>query len=93
MKEELNLEEIRKDIDRIDREMAKLFEERMNVVMKVAEYKKINNMPVKDRAREERVLEKANHIIKNKKYVSGFQKILRDIMDFSCELQGEELKK
>lgn len=93
MKEELNLEDIRKDIDRIDREMAKLFEERMNVVMKVAEYKKINNMPVKDKAREERVLEKVNHIIENKKYVSGFQKILRDIMDFSCELQDEELKK
>lgn len=93
MKEELNLEDIRKNIDRIDKEMAKLFEERMNVVMKVAEYKKINNIPVKDKAREERVLEKANHIIENKKYVSGFQKILRDIMDFSCELQDEELKK
>ena len=48
MMKELNLDEIREKIDRIDAQMAKLFEERMNAVHEVAEYKKANKMPVRD---------------------------------------------
>ncbi len=52
------LEEARRDIDRIDGEMCRLFEERMEAVGKVALYKKENGLQVFDAAREDEVVEK-----------------------------------
>ena len=52
--EKLDLQKIREEIDIIDRELARLFEKRMDIVLKVAEYKRQNNLPVKDMAREEK---------------------------------------
>lgn len=91
--EKLDLQKIREDIDVIDRELARLFEKRMDIVLKVAEYKKQNNLPVKDKAREEKILAKCETLVKNKEYAEGLKKILRDIMDFSCDIQEKELKK
>lgn len=91
--EKLNLEDIRKEIDCIDEELAKLFEKRMDIVMKVARYKKQNNISVKDKNREDKILEKCDVLVKNKNYTDGLKKVLRTIMDFSCEFQEKELKK
>ena len=52
------LEECRQEIDRIDREMARLFEQRMQTVAQVIEYKKSVGMPILDSAREAAVIEK-----------------------------------
>lgn len=90
--EKLDLNEIREEIDAIDKELAYLFEKRMNIVLKVAEYKKQNNLPVKDISREEKILAKCGSLVKNKEYAEGLKKILRDIMDFSCEIQEKKLK-
>ena len=51
-------DELRSEIDRIDREMIKLFEQRMKITAEIAEYKRANNIPVLDRAREDKVIEK-----------------------------------
>ena len=51
------LEGYRKEIDNIDKEITRLFEERMNVVLKVAEYKKENNLPIFHKGREAVVIE------------------------------------
>ena len=50
------LEQKRNEIDAIDKEMAKLFEERMKVCDYIAEYKKTNMLPVFDKDREEKIL-------------------------------------
>lgn len=91
--EKLDLQKIREEIDIIDGELAHLFEKRMDIVLKVAEYKKQNNLPVKDKAREEKILAKCETLVENKEYAEGLKKILRDIMDFSCDIQEKELKK
>ena len=52
------LAQCRKEIDRIDGELMKLFEERMNVVLDVARYKKENNMGIFHKDRENQVIEK-----------------------------------
>ena len=52
----MDLQECRKEIDRIDTEMLQLFTERMKVSENVAEYKAENNMPVYDAARERQKL-------------------------------------
>ncbi len=48
----MDLQEIRKNIDRIDDQLIELFAERMKVSADVAEYKMKNNMPVLDAKRE-----------------------------------------
>lgn len=48
----MSLEEYREDIDRINREIAELISERMEVVEKVGEYKKEKDMEIKDEGRE-----------------------------------------
>lgn len=48
----MDLKESRKKIDEIDKELIRLFEERMAVCTEVARYKRENNLPVLDAARE-----------------------------------------
>ena len=43
-------EELRNEIDRIDRQLMKLFEERMNITREIADYKRANDIPVLDQA-------------------------------------------
>ena len=51
-----NLDDYRAEIDVIDKELIKLFEKRMNVVLNVARYKKENNMEIFQNGREEEVI-------------------------------------
>jgi monofunctional chorismate mutase len=57
-KMELNLDEIRKQIDDTDRELVSVFCKRMDLVKQVAAYKIANDMPVLRPEREEAVLER-----------------------------------
>lgn len=52
-KTSMSLEEYRKQIDRINKDIAESIAERMDVVEKVGEYKKENGMEIKDEGREE----------------------------------------
>lgn len=54
----MNLDKCRQEIDTIDRELACLFEKRMKVVGNVALYKKENDLPILNTAREQEVLQK-----------------------------------
>lgn len=58
----MNLEEIRQEIDSIDKELVSLFIRRMNCSAEVAEYKKQNNMPVLDASRERALLSKISEL-------------------------------
>ena len=57
-----NIEEIRKEIDIIDERILDEFKERMLLSAKIAKYKKDNNIPVLDEAREK---EKLSRIAKS----------------------------
>ena len=50
-----DLKDIRKEITKIDNEMAILFERRMELVVKVAEYKKHKGLPIIETKRQEQV--------------------------------------
>ena len=52
------LEQLRGDIDAIDRQIVDLMKQRMETVAQVAEYKKANNIPVLDSGRERALLSK-----------------------------------
>ena len=87
------LEECRVDIDRIDREMVKLFEERMTVVDDVSNYKRANNLPVYDEAREKKVIEKNSLLVQNPEFVEYYKKFIQAMMDISKEYQHSKDEK
>ena len=62
----VKIKEARKQINEIDKEMAKLFEKRMDAARLVAEYKAENALPVFDPERERELFEK-NFCIETKK--------------------------
>lgn len=60
---ELNLENIRKDIDDIDSELTALFKKRMEKSLEVARFKRENNLPVFSDSREKEILHKVSQQI------------------------------
>ena len=63
-----NLSKARDEIDNIDTQIIKLFEQRMDIVKDVANYKIENNLPVLDSSRENIMLEKNLKKITNEEY-------------------------
>jgi len=59
------LEQARTQIDAIDREMAKLYEARLDAVKDVIAYKIENDLPILDSGREQVVIEKNLQFIQN----------------------------
>jgi chorismate mutase len=51
----LDLDQIREDLDSLNNEIVDTVEKRMDLVVKVAEYKDENDMQIKDEEREEQV--------------------------------------
>ena len=56
----MGLTELRKSIDSIDEEISRLFKQRMELVAEVAKYKKENEIPILNSAREREILEKVS---------------------------------
>ena len=81
------LEESRREIDRIDREMARLFEERMRTVAQVIEYKKVVGMPILDSSREAAVIEKNSAYIQDPAMLDYYVRFIQAQMDLSKEYQ------
>ena len=85
------LEECRQEIDRIDREMARLFEQRMQTVAQVMEYKKSVGMPILDSAREAAVIEKNSAYIQDAQLLDYYRRFIQAQMDLSREYQQSKL--
>lgn len=81
------LENARKKIDEIDKQMADLFEKRMAAVEDVITYKKQNNLPTLDSGRETLVIEKNSQYIRDKKYLDAYVKFINSVMDISKNYQ------
>lgn len=85
------LEECRQEIDRIDREMARLFEQRMQTVAQVIEYKKSVGMPILDSAREAAVIEKNSAYIQDAQLLDYYRRFIQAQMDLSREYQQSKM--
>ena len=87
-----NLDDYRAEIDVIDKELIKLFEKRMNVVLNVARYKKENNMEIFQNGREEEVINKAVNNIVNKDYAKEVKEFITSTMEISRGLQKRKIE-
>ena len=82
-----DLDNARKKINEIDKEMALLFERRMDAVREVADYKREHGLPVEDRAREEELVKRNSALIANDDYRSAYISFIRGNMAISKDYQ------
>lgn len=75
--------ELRKKLDIIDKELAGLFEKRMEIIEKVRICKLKNNLPILDSNREKSMKENNNLYIKDKKFVPYYEEYLKTITTLS----------
>lgn len=87
----MDLEVIRQNIDKIDKELVTLIEKRMNLVSQVAAYKKETGKPIYDQAREEAILDKVAGLVQNKGLEPFIRATFADIMKESRAYQAQEL--
>ncbi|MDD6881474.1 MAG: prephenate dehydratase domain-containing protein [Firmicutes bacterium] len=83
-----DLKDIRLKITEVDNKMAELFRERMELVAKVAEYKKICGLPILDREREEQVLINGAARIDDVDLKSYYVSFLKGTMELSRRYQS-----
>ncbi len=84
-----DIKKLRKKIDEIDAKLLALYEERMDVVRAIGEYKIENSLPVYDAKREDEKLDAVFAAIKNKEYADGAAQLFITLMQASKELQEE----
>lgn len=87
----MDLLELRGQLDLIDEEIVKLYEERMEISSKVADYKIGTGKKIFDRAREEEKLRKVRSLTHNAFNAHGVQELFEQIMSMSRKLQYNRL--
>lgn len=85
------LDDLRQQIDQLDRQIIQTYEKRLNVVDKVAEYKKNNQTNVLQQNREDEVLNKAVENLSDKKFAKQAKQLMIDIMDISKDYQQSKI--
>lgn len=83
----LDLQEIRKQLDRIDREIVSLFEERMKLSGDVAEFKIGTGKPVYDREREQQKIEAVTGMVEDKFQKQAVWELFTQMMTISRHFQ------
>ena len=86
-----DMKKLREQIDKIDTQILKLYEERMDVVRQIGHYKIENHLPVYEAAREDEKLDKVFADVSNKEYADGAAQLFITLMQASRELQEDML--
>ena len=87
----MDLLKLREELDRIDGQIVKLYEERMEYCSQVADYKIETGRNVLDKAREEEKLRKVRSLVHNECNAHGVQELFEQIMSMSRKLQYSKL--
>lgn len=88
----LDLQNMRNEIDIIDKKMVELFEKRMEIVLSIAEYKFQNDLPVFNSDREIEVIKKGCEMLQNNGLEKAYTEYLVKLMELSRREQEEYLK-
>lgn len=83
------IDEARVKINEIDKEMVKLFEERMKAVLDVLEYKKQHNLPVFDEKREIELIEKNINLLQDESLKEYYLIFFKGMLEASKKYQGD----
>lgn len=86
-----DIEELRREIDSIDNKLVELFENRMEAVLKIAEYKKHNNMKILNQNREEEIIKRCKTKLHSERLTGPLEKFLNSLMEISRDVQTDIL--
>lgn len=81
------LDELRREIDEVDRELVRLFEKRMEISQEIGRYKRENGLAVTDAARERDLLEKRAGQLKNPGLSGSLRQFFTLLMETGKQLQ------
>lgn len=87
----MDLLELRGELDRIDEQIVKLYEERMEICSQVADYKIETGKNVLDKTREEEKLRRVRALTHNDFNAHGVQELFEQIMSMSRKLQYNKM--
>ncbi len=87
----MDLLELRGELDRIDEQIVKLYEERMGICSQVADYKIATGKNVLDKTREEEKLRRVRALTHNDFNAHGVQELFEQIMSMSRKLQYNKM--
>ncbi len=85
------LDEARRVIDHVDRQMAALFEQRMEAVRQVAAFKAEHSLPILNAGREEEVVAKNRALLEDPALFPYYEEFIRQVMALSRRYQAELL--
>lgn len=86
-----NLEDIRNIIDDCDKKLVEVFEQRLNAVLDVLQYKKENKLPIFQPEREQDVLKKVNSYLQYAEFSNELDSLYSQILKISRQLQSKKL--
>jgi chorismate mutase/prephenate dehydratase len=86
----MDIKDLRNEIDSIDRQLVKLFTDRMSVAEKVADYKRERGLPVLDAERERQLLNKVSDLA-GEEFETYARVLFSTIMDLSKSYQNKKL--
>jgi len=92
MENKINLNEIRNEINSIDKELVNLLEKRFNLVLLVGQYKVAHNLPIFDENREKIVIETCKNQLENKSYSNNIEEIYIQIMNTCKSIEKNKIK-
>ena len=87
-----DLDQYRAKIDEIDRQLTKLFEERLNVVNDICQYKIDHGLPIEHQNREEEVVKKNIQHLSNKGYADELTRFFLNTMEISKQVQYKKVR-
>jgi len=91
--DELNLEHYREIINGIDKNLVSVFEQRMETVKKIADYKRKNKMMILDAEREKKVIENAVSSLKNRELEKYLRFFIDDLLTLCRQYQIDSIAK
>ena len=86
------MDELRSEIEKIDSEMAALFEKRMGISAQVAGYKKEHGLPILDKDREKVLIEKNIGKLENKEFEVYYKEFFEGMLNASKSYQHKLLE-
>ena len=83
------IDEARNKINEIDKEMVRLFEERMKAVLMVLEYKKEHKLPIFDEIREIELTKKNLELLQDESLKEYYMIFFKGVLESSKKYQGD----
>ena len=88
----MDLSELRVEIDNVDRQMVELFEKRMDIASRIADYKIANGKKVFDRDREIQKIKAVKELAHSDFNKVGVEELFSQLMSVSRKLQYQKLQ-